>query len=476
MPKKNVGWLMLGSALILLLVTMSGVVYCTAAWKGKIIPGVQVGLIDVSGLTEREAEQKIAGVQQEFLIAPVKITSGDQEINTTRRDLGFSMDAKKSVSQAYQVGRSGSFQERINQVGRAYRHQVVLPAQELSVDYRKAESLLAPLTTGLVKPQDARLVIDNYDQITIIPSKPGTVVDLETSLGGLGAFKQPYAGKVELQYREEQPQVSTADVQAMGVNGLLASYGTGFDAKNYNRSYNIALAAGSINNKQIKPGEVFSFNGTVGPRSAERGYREAMVIVQDAFVPGLGGGVCQVSSTVYNAALLAGLEIVERRNHSLAVTYVPLGRDATVSYGSQDLKFRNNTGSYIYVKTAVSRGVLTVKIFGNKQQKKAVQMETSVDNVISPKVAKKNDPNLYKGKTVVEKGGAKGYNVTAYRVMDGTRKLLSKDYYRPLNRVVRVGTKAVPEPTKPKEPETEPEPGPGPEPDPDPPTGVPITP
>lgn len=444
MIKKKTTVVLLGATIALFVVILSVVVYLSVTWKGKILPGVRVEWIEVGGLTQKEAEQKVLKVQRDFLSAPINVTANEKRISLSRDELGFSIDSKKAAREAYLVGRSGSIQQRLNRIWKAYHKQVVISCQEVSIDTQKAESSLVFFTEGLAKPQDARLVIDDRDQITIIPSKTGMVIDLDVSLEELKLFKQPFGRELELQFREEQPKISTADIQAMGINGIISSFTTNFSASNYNRSYNIALAAGSLNNSLIKPGEEFSFNKKVGPRTAERGYREAMIIVSNAFVPGLGGGVCQVSTTLYNAVLLAGLEIVERSGHSLAVSYVPLGRDATVSYGSQDFKFRNNLESPIYLKTSVGNGTLTMKIFGNKQQQKNVHLETVVDSVISPKVTTREDANLLKGKTVVEKAGAAGYRVRAYRIINGAKKQLSRDYYKPLERVVRVGTKAPP--------------------------------
>lgn len=334
--------LLLGAIGVFVIIILSCIIYISVAWKGKIVPGVQVEWIEVGGLTQDEAEQKISEVQQEFLSAPVEITASEERVSLSRGELGFSIDAKKPAQQAYQVGREGSISKRISQTWYAYHKQVVIPCPEVMIDTQQVESILASFSEGLDEPQDARLIIDDRDQITIIPSKTGIAVDLDVSLDDLKLFKQPFAGEIELQYKEELPKVSTADIEAMGINGIISSFTTKFDASNYNRSYNIALAAKALNNTLIKPGEVFSFNKRVGPRTAKSGYREAIIIESNVFVPGLGGGVCQVSSTLYNTVLLAGLEITERSNHSLAITYVPLGRDAAVSYGYQDLKFSNN--------------------------------------------------------------------------------------------------------------------------------------
>ncbi len=146
----------------------------------------------------------------------------------------------------------------------------------------------------------------------------------------------------------------------------LASYTTNFDSGNVNRSTNVRLAAKSIDGTVIKPGKTFSFNKVVGERTAEAGYKQAIVFEGGQPVPGLGGGVCQVSSTLFNAALLSNMKISERHYHSATVSYVPLGRDATVAYGSKDFKFTNNLDTPIKIDTVYSsNGSLTMKIRAN---------------------------------------------------------------------------------------------------------------
>jgi len=148
--------------------------------------------------------------------------------------------------------------------------------------------------------------------------------------------------------------------------GLRASYSTRFDAGNENRSSNIARSAECFDGYILLPGETLSYNRTVGPRTAERGYEEAKIIIDGEFVPGVGGGVCQTSTTLFNAALLAGLTVVKSQNHSLPISYVPLGRDAMVS-SAVDLVLRNDTGAPVYFEAGIEHGNrVSFKIYGNK--------------------------------------------------------------------------------------------------------------
>ena len=146
---------------------------------------------------------------------------------------------------------------------------------------------------------------------------------------------------------------------------VISSYTTTFNPDSVNRSINIALSADAINGTVVKPGEEFSFNETVGQRTADRGYKSATIISGGRFVNGIGGGICQVSGTLFNAAVLAGMEITERRNHGLKVSYLPGGRDATVSWGEIDLKFKNTSDAEMTILISIEDGVLEVKFATN---------------------------------------------------------------------------------------------------------------
>ena len=254
----------------------------------------------------------------------------------------------------------------------------------------------------------------------------------------------------------EEPQVylslktlpaarSTESVASMGIKGLLAGYTTRFDPVKVSRTYNISVAAKAFDELLVGPGEEVSFNKVVGPRSSEAGYKNAPVIVNNEFVDGLGGGVCQVSTTLYNSVLLADLEIVDRSNHSLPVSYVPIGRDATVVYDAVDFKFRNNTDSYLYFKAFINGGRITFKIYGNTAYKKDVSVNTWITREIEPQVVYETDPNPPMGEQVVKQEGSKGFKVSAERVVTSNgsvkkREALPSSYYSPVNRIIAVGS------------------------------------
>ncbi len=200
----------------------------------------------------------------------------------------------------------------------------------------------------------------------------------------------------------------------MGIKGLVGSYETSFTGT-ANRIHNVQLVAKLIDNKYLAPNAVFSFNKTTGQRSADKGFLTAPQIVNGQLVDGLGGGICQVSTTVFNAAYEAGLSILERTNHALYISHYPLGRDATVNWPSPDLKFRNDTGHWLLVRTFSSYSTLLVAIYGTPQHRKVVS-EAAPLNVTGPPPLKKIlDPNLAVGTKVVDVLGESSYSTHVRR-------------------------------------------------------------
>ncbi len=163
------------------------------------------------------------------------------------------------------------------------------------------------------------------------------------------------------------PKVTTNMIGTEAFPDLLASYSTRFSTADKNRTTNITLAARKVNGTVLMPGEIFSYNKVVGARTIAAGYKEAGVYVNGKVTTGIGGGICQVSSTLYNAAIYANLDIVQRTNHMFVSSYVPISRDATVSYGSLDFQFKNNRKYPIKIVCSVSGGVCSFQIFGMKQ-------------------------------------------------------------------------------------------------------------
>lgn len=166
-------------------------------------------------------------------------------------------------------------------------------------------------------------------------------------------------------------------VQPIVTEKLLAEYTTKLINSPINRNHNINQALAAINEQVVKPGDIWSFNQTVGPRTAVRGYKKAMIIVNKKFVPGIGGGVCQVASTLYNVIMAAKLKVIERHPHSLPVKYVAVGRDAAVSYGIQDLKFVNNSPTEVIIRTDSQPGKVSIAFYTRQIEVAVVSPQSS---------------------------------------------------------------------------------------------------
>ena len=291
-------------------------------------------------------------------------------------------------------------------------------------------------------PQDAYYTTDPY---VVYPHVDGIdfSISVEEAKNGYDACEENYI--VPLQVLS--PNVTTNQIGTEAFPDLLGSFSTTFATSNGNRSTNIRLAASKINGTVVMPGEIFSYNQTVGQRTAAAGFKSAAVYSGGEVTTGIGGGICQVSSTLYNAVLLANLEIVARMNHGFNPGYVPAGRDATVSWGGPDFKFKNTRNYPIRVVCSVSGGTILAQIFGLKTEDDyEVEIESYITSYISYKTIQQNDASLAKGTTKVLQSGSNGCRSVCYRILkkDGevvSKTLLSNDTYSPHNKVVAVGTR-----------------------------------
>ncbi len=261
-----------------------------------------------------------------------------------------------------------------------------------------------------------------------------------------------------------RPAVTAKSLEDKYVNNILASYTTTFAGSSQGRITNIQLACSKIDGYVLNPGDRFSYNRVVGPRTAAAGFKMAHVYVGNQVVDGIGGGICQVSSTLYNAQVMADLKTVTRVNHSMPVSYVPMGRDATVSYGSIDYVFENNKSYPVSIRCTISGTSLTVSIVGSEPMDYSVDFVSYYNSSIPYSTVKVDDPQLAAGEEKVVTPGVNGSLYESYRVYkkDGKeyeRKYESKSRYQPTTQKVAVGTMVAesPEQDKPAEETTEPE-------------------
>jgi vancomycin resistance protein YoaR len=316
-----------------------------------------------------------------------------------------------------------------------------------------AEHWLQRLARRVDRPaRDATFEVDG-SHVRVVSAKPGVQLDpARTETAILRAALRPRLRVARLDVVTAPAKLSTARARSMRIRGLVSSYTTIYGGIP-NRIHNVQLVAHLVDDKLVAPGATFSFNKTTGERNAAKGFLEAPVIVNGELTTGLGGGVCQVSTTVFNAAFDAGLKITERTNHALYISHYPQGRDATVDYPSVDLKFVNDTGHWLLLRTFVGSSSLTVSLYGTPTGRK---VESSTSPLVahgSPPVVRTVDASLAPGETVVDDAGSPALTTSVTRdVFTRRGRLLHHDVwyssYRAEPELIRTGPpKPKPEPS-----------------------------
>jgi len=301
------------------------------------------------------------------------------------------------------------------------------------------------------KGRNATRTIDEHDRVVYTEEKPGRRIDLSPVFEQIRELEplsltDPGGDGIRLVRASIvlfPPEITVAKLRKEGLDRKLVEFTTSFGTSGEGRSHNVTAAAMALNDTLLMPGEVFEYGKIVDKAEKLYGYMEAPVILKGKLTPGVGGGICQVSSTLYNAALLTGLEIVERRNHSLPVSYLPRGLDATFASGYVNFKFRNSTGKQLLIRTVVRDKAVTVKLFGTMPDNVAYRTETAEVKVNEPKTVYVAGDGISPGKHRLLQKGANGYVVESYLVktVDGIvaeRKKLAKDTYRAQDTLIAV--------------------------------------
>ena len=225
-----------------------------------------------------------------------------------------------------------------------------------------------------VAMENAKVYISDSGNISASSATIGKELDIAATKESIyDAIKNKDYKAIDLKVNIKQPKINTE--AAKSVNTLLAEFSTKFSTNDSNRVTNIVLSAKATSDVLLMPGEEFSYNNLTGKRTKSNGYKDAPVIINGKLEQDVGGGVCQVSSTLFNSVLYSGLDVTSRRNHSLKSSYVSIGRDAMVSDGGSDFRFKNPYSHPVYIKNTVSNGVITSKIYGNASDKKNISIK-----------------------------------------------------------------------------------------------------
>ena len=493
----------------------------------KIISNISIEGIEVGGLTKKEAEQKILEKIEKNVEQNIIVKTNDFEYQFQLSQIEAKYDTNKAIEDAYSIGRDGNifknnfeiFKRKIKnkniEVGIDYNQELLdniineiavkipgavekpsycIEDKKLTITKGKAGNTInkekfkeevikrlelekqnEPIELEIINVEPEAIDIDKIysevhkeaknayytkDPFQVYPHVDGVDFDLEAAREMLKEDKEEYVIDLKI----TTPEITTNKIGSEAFPDLLSTFSTKYDASNTPRTTNLKLAMNKLNGVVVSPGETFSYNKTLGKRTAEAGYREAGGFAGGRVVQTLAGGICQISSTLYDAVVYANLEIVERHNHMFLAGYVGAGKDATVVYGAYDFKFKNTRKYPIMLKTSIGSGVARIDVFGIKEDVEyEVEISSKILSYTPFKVVRENDSSLAPGKERVAQNGMNGCKSITYKILklngkEVSRTVLSSDTYDPMNKIVKVGPSKTTEVST--QPVKEPEPTP----------------
>ena len=476
----------------------------------KMISGISIEGIEVSGLTNEEAKAKVEAIYNQKKEKEINIKYEDYEstLNPTLMEVEYNVD--KAVETAYKIGRTENIfvnnyeilktlimKENVdvemtlnedvtkqniqdisaNLPGVVIESSYSVEDDELIITKGKAgvivdtdklyeevkenlnninandEIIEIPVSQKEPEEIDIQKIHDEIykeaqdayytkNPFTVYPEVEGVDFDVESAKKILEEEKDEYVIKLTI----TKPKVTISQIGSEAFPDQLATFTTRYDVSDVDRSTNLRIACQKINGKVVLAGDTFSYNQALGKRTEAAGYKNGKVYEAGQVVDGIGGGICQISSTLYNTALLANLDIVERRNHQFVTSYVPAGRDATVVYGVTDFKFKNTRKYPVRIVASANNGIATISMYGIKEENEYT-FKFSTKTVASIPTTTKyvEDASLPAGTEKVKQKGANGLKTETYitKMLNGkviSTKLLSKDTYDAMQRIVLKGT------------------------------------
>lgn len=443
---------LLAAICIAMLFTVCGAVYyCSGLLASdKFYGNIYVDDVSVSGMTKAEALDQFAELQSTDP-APIQVQADGKTWQITAQDISARYSVAETISAAWDVGRKGNVLQELGDIlalrSIPQRFMFTVLYDDAKLKDEASEISIQASTT----PQDAVLQFQPTSQtiFAITSEVDGKAVDADALYKQLHEkLGKRVETQIDVQSAPVQPGITTAQLQSQ--TQLIGACTTGLTLDAV-RNKNISLAAAAVSGAVIAPGYEFSFNTLTGERTEDKGYSMALAISAGKLVDEIGGGVCQVSTTIYDAALLAGLEVVERHPHTWPMYYVKAGMDAMVDYGNRkDLRLKNNMNVpvYLIVRVDEAKRMITAEFYGLPSPD-AITVEQRDYEVITPDkpIEQRNDSKSI-GWSKVLVPERKGYKVSVFRVFtsggDSRQELLYNDYYPPEQGKVEVGTKSPP--------------------------------
>ena len=517
------------AVLIVLLLILSVIFALINMNNTNIINGVYVNNVDLSAMSQTEAKDKIEALTNDKLAKELTLSYQDYNSTVNATVLEVKYDINSAIEEAYGIGRSGNLFKNNYEILKTllFKHNIDIDiALNEEVAKTSINDMSAHLPNALVQSsyyiEENDLIItkgkrgtaideeqfintirNNYADLTstetdlelpviekdpdpinidkiheevyteakdayynkepfeIFPEVEGVDFNVEEAKELLKEDKEEYVIKLII----TKPKVTIEDLSEIAFKDMLSTFSTKYDASNTARTTNLKLAASKINGTVLAAGQEFSYNKVVGERSIAAGYKEAKIYSNGEVVDGLGGGICQISSTLYNAVVLANLDVTQRRNHQFVTSYLPAGRDATVVYGSQDFKFKNTRKYPIKLVASVSNGIAKISVYGIKENPDyEVSLQTSTISTIPFATVYEDDASLPAGTEKVKQKGSNGMVTETYKIVKSngavvSKTLLSRDVYNAMQKIILKSTASeepsTPTPTTPTTPPEE---------------------
>ena len=468
--------------------------------NNNIFNGISINNIDISGLSKDEATSKISEIIQnkKDKNLAIKINS-EKEITENYDYLDINYNLNDCINEAFNIGRSGNiFKNNFEIINLLFNKKNI--SLNIDVNNEKLDMLINELSSNLenkvvqssyyiennnliitqgktgntinkyeflsnlssyenciqvstkeIEPEpididkiyaevhkDVKNAYYEENPFKVYPETIGVSFNLDNAKSKLATIQDEYIIELEYTY----PEITINDLNINIFRDKLSSFTTYYDTSNKDRTKNLELAASKINGKIISPGEEFSYNAIVGARTIEAGYKEAKIYSNGKVIDGLGGGICQLSSTLYNSVFSANLDITERHSHQFLTSYVKEGRDATVVYGVKDFKFKNNRSFPIKIETKVNSGVVTCAIYGIKEEPLYdVSFDIEIVSSEEPDIKYEYDSSLAPDEQKIKQSGSNAMTVNVYKVvkLDGSIKsktFVYQDIYKSLDKIV----------------------------------------
>lgn len=413
-----------------------------------IYNGIFIEGMNVSGMSKSQALKKVKSYFEEnFNPDSLTLIYREKKWVIKLSSIEYSLDFNMAVNNAYALGREENKNLRLRTMKSLEKNPVNLVVSG-KYDTQKLRNFLVKIKKQVDFSCKSSTYDYNYGRIMYTSEIEGRNFDIDANIRLIEQYLlNRNFNPVNLEVSAVKPPITLADVK--DIKDTLASFTTTFNKNNSNRAHNIEVAAKKINNYLLKPGAEFSMNTVLGPRTSSNGYMQAPILYRNTVVPGSGGGICQVATTLYNSVLLSMLQVTSRVHHSAPIAYVSPGMDATISEGYIDLKFKNNRDYTVCIVTLIQANQVTVKIIGKKYENNPIvrlkPVIVSEYDIPSPEMVIDNSLADYEKKIIVK--GRKGLKVSVYREQYNQNgdliksEKISEDLYKPLRGKIAVNQK-----------------------------------